>query len=316
MRRPRLLWNAFWGGFAVRTMLISAGIVLLALCPSAGAWQFAVVSDSQIHLSSSNLARVGETAQALAQEDIALVIFPGDVVLDGDYDTMMARYRKWQELFMDPLRDAGIGVYPVRGNHDALPSAWRDAFSGDYALPNNGPAGEVGQTYAFTHEDALFLALDELPTSAKKYSVNQRWLDAQLKANDKPNVFVFGHYPAFAMYKIESLALRPLPRDLFWQSLGRAHAAYFCGHNHFFDHAAASDWFGRRVPHVVAGTSSDHIHEWNGSFLNRRVRRYEHVEAYGYTIVSVSGSTKTITFKQYTGPGTFETVYENTLLPR
>ena len=106
---------------------------------------------------------------------------------------MQNQLRAWQST-MAPLFDAGVGVYPVRGNHEAdVPgstTAWSAAFTGRYALPANGPTGETGLTYSFTAKNALFVGLDEY---VNLHRVNQAWLDAQLAANTSPHVFVFGH---------------------------------------------------------------------------------------------------------------------------
>lgn len=54
---------------------------------------------------------------------------------------------------MQPLYDAGVGVYPIRGNHeDCGPKAvWDNVFTGPYALPNNGPCVEDAEC-----DDLLF----------------------------------------------------------------------------------------------------------------------------------------------------------------
>jgi hypothetical protein len=61
---------------------------------------------------------------------------------------------------MQPVYDAGISVYPVRGNHDAGSlQAWHDVFTGAYALPANGPTAESNLTFSATHRNALVVGL-------------------------------------------------------------------------------------------------------------------------------------------------------------
>ena len=78
---------------------------------------------------------------------------------------------------MQPVYDAGIGVYPCRGNHDAFgvkpavdptgalsKAGWDNVFTGPYALPGNGPSGEENITFSFTRENVFVLGLDNYGT--------------------------------------------------------------------------------------------------------------------------------------------------------
>ncbi|MBK9966652.1 MAG: DUF1566 domain-containing protein [Holophagales bacterium] len=165
------------------------------------AWRFAVVGDT--HVTANSFAVPAEIVSALLNESVDLVLVPGDLVEGGKGATsaqMQRQLEVWQRT-MAPLTDAGIGVYPVRGNHEAdVPggaSAWAAAFSGVHALPANGPEGETGLTYSFTSKNALFVGLDEYESL---HRVTQPWLDAQLAARTAPHVFVFGHEPAFKAF--------------------------------------------------------------------------------------------------------------------
>ena len=78
----------------------------------------------------------------------------------------------------------GVGLYVIRGNHEADVSgglaAWGDFFSGSAAMPTNGPSGEVGLTYSFATNNALVLGLDACVATGR---LNQAWFTNALAAS-------------------------------------------------------------------------------------------------------------------------------------
>jgi hypothetical protein len=63
------------------------------------------------------------------------------------------------------------------------------------------------------------------------------WLEADLAANRKPFVFVFGHEPAFTEHRHvgNSLDGHPQNRDAFWTILKSHHVqAFISGHIHYY----------------------------------------------------------------------------------
>lgn len=218
----------------------------IGTAPSSTAWRFTMVGDT--HVTQTQSALAAELAAAMQAEGPELVLVAGDVA-EGGSGASSTRLQQQLEAFrsaMAPLIQAGIPIYPVRGNHendvpDGL-SAWNAVFSGSAALPANGPSGEINQTFAVTRHNALFLGLD---TYANLHRIHQTWLDAQLDANTRPHVFVFGHEPAFKARHEDGLDDHPADRDAFWQSLARAGArVYLCGHDHFADLARIDDGDG------------------------------------------------------------------------
>jgi hypothetical protein len=204
----------------------------------------------------------------------------------------------------------------MRGNHDegspAGTTAWNNVFkdltaSGglNYALPQNGPAGEMNLTYSVTHKNVLILALDQLATpNHGKNRVAQAWIDQQLAANTQPHVFPFGHFTAFKMIW-DSFGDYPTDRDRFWQSIARAGCrAYLCGHEHFY-HDARVDSDGNPdndLRQVVVGAAGASIHIWNGNYTgnngNRTLTDIYHTTRFGYIIVDVRGYDITLTWME------------------
>ena len=145
--------------------------------------------------------------------------------------------------------------YPVVGNHEAETGSamtWLRSFTVSELedVLSWGPEGAEETTYSFDRENVHFVVLNQYydgvaDTGAVDGDVSAgllNWLIADLEANDKPVVFVFGHEPAFPQPDEEngrerhfgnSLDLFPENRDRFWNTLAEfGVSAYVCGHTH------------------------------------------------------------------------------------
>ena len=61
---------------------------------------------------------MGELASEIAARNVDLVLFAGDLVVGGvDQTQLESQFLTWRDT-MQPVYEAGIGVYVVRGNHD------------------------------------------------------------------------------------------------------------------------------------------------------------------------------------------------------
>jgi hypothetical protein len=287
-----------------RIVLIALVLVGFSLCASAAdSYKFIVTGDSRGSTNGINLPVIQELVNAILTENADLVLFSGDLVDSGT----TAQLQNWIANFMDPLQSAGVMVYPCRGNHDVISgdAPWYSAFSGTHLLPQNGPADELNLTYSFVHKNALFIALDEYVNEGK---LNQAWLDEQLKGNTAPHAFVVGHVPAFSVNHPDCLATYPVERDVFWNSLVAGGArAYFCGHDHFYDHSEIQDVQGRWIHQIVAGTAGAPTYGWFGIYADSRVHGIAHYASQGYSVVEVNGFDVRMTYKEYKSPGVFET---------
>ena len=276
-------------------------------------WRFIIVGDSRGGDNGVNTAILSEIAAEIVAQDAEFVLFPGDLVNgSGDQATLQSQLTTWRDT-MQPVYDAGIGVYPVRGNHDAGNlAAWQNVFSVDYALPTNGPAGEVGLTYSVSHKNVFVLALDQYRTP---HRVNQSWVDAQLAANANPHIFAMGHEPAFKVSHAGCLDDYPVERDAFWESLKNAGCkVYACGHDHFYDHAVVDDGDGdpnNDISQCVVGTAGAPIYSfsppYNGNNTSYTVEQYHYAAKYGYLLVEVSDSVaKRTWFERNNETGVYE----------
>ncbi|UCE60083.1 MAG: metallophosphoesterase [Phycisphaerales bacterium] len=286
---------------------LAAGVPAVAQTVS-----FVVTGDSRGADNGVNTTILSEIVHAvLAENDVDFLLFSGDLVNgSSDPDVLKSQLTTWRDV-VQPLYDAGIGVYPCRGNHDAANKvAWDAVFSGGYALPANGPAAEANVTFSFCRSHVCVIALDQY---VRSHRVNQTWLDARLALNISPHLFILGHEPAFKVSHWDTLDDYPLERDTFWNSIAVAGVrAYFCGHDHFYDHCRLDDGDGdpnNDLHQYIAGTAGAHLYGdelydgENGSWTPRLVL---HDQQYGYLLAEIEDLTATLTWKHRTGPGVYE----------
>jgi hypothetical protein len=293
-------------------------------------WKYAVYCDTRGDndagnptKSGVNEAVVNSVAKDMVKEGAELVIFPGDAVngwynISTPYANQFATWRK----AMAPVYDAGIKIYPIRGNHEngppappyafpwppgssatplilpdaGLMTAYLNAFS-DPWIPANGPVDEKGLTYSFVYKNAFFIGMDQ---SVNPYRVNQPWLNAQLAQNTQAHTFVYGHTPAFRVGHTDSLAYYPNDRDLFWNSLGNAGVRmYFSGHDHLYNRAHIKDQTGHTIYQVLTGAGGAPFNAWTPPYAEgeKVVGDYHNENHNGYVIVTVDGPRVTMIWK-------------------
>jgi hypothetical protein len=266
-------------------------------------WRFTVASDSHVTNSESSGVMLGKIAQSILKDNVDLTLWGGDIVDASVWtnDGFASQLRAWRNV-LAPIYDAGIGVYPVRGNHGSFfTPGWQSVFSD---LPDNGPEDEKYATYSFSHNGAFFVGLDQW--GSHPYRVNQTWLDAQFAANTSPLVFVFGHTPAYSVYHGDCLDDYPAQRDAFIDSIAaEGGRTYFCGHDHSYNHAEIdSDGNPDNDIHqIVVGSAGTKIYPWYGTYNGNNsgdtVSRIYSESNQGYVLVDVNGLDVTMTWKAY-----------------
>ena len=142
---------------------------------------FVVAGDTRGDDNGVNTTILSEIVQATINEDADFILVLGDLVNGSSVQAELeSQLQTWLNT-MEPLYSAGIGVYPCRGNHDiGSKAAWDTVFSGDYALPDNGPDGEDNITFSFTQGNMFIVALDQYVSGS---CINQVWLDEQFALN-------------------------------------------------------------------------------------------------------------------------------------
>jgi len=299
----------------LRVVFISAFLAIVSLTAIAGepSWRFIVTGDSRgdNNSNSVNTAILGELAAEIVKKQVDFVLFSGDLVYgNADQAEMERQLTRWRDT-MQPVYDAGIGVYAVRGNHDLGDppgiTAWNNVFKDKFSLPGNGPSDEKNLTYSVRHKNAFIVGVDEYTQPGR---VNQGWLDAQFAANTKPHVFVFGHKPAFKTEHKDCLDDYAVERDIFWASIEKAGGrTYFCGHDHFYDHARVDDDGdpNNDIHQFVTGTTGAPLYGWSGKYdgNNSRytVKNIYHSKEYGYCLVEITDLDVTVTWIERVGAG-------------
>ncbi len=303
------------------TRLLVSLLVASTVAPVlAQSWKFVVVGDTRSDGANNgvNTAIVGELAHAIVNEGAKFVLVPGDLANSGG---VVGAFATWKTA-MQPAYSAGIGVYPIRGNHDIESSGyWTGAFGAD--IPDNGPAGEVNYTYSFSYNNAFIVGLDEYVTP---HRVNQTWLNQQFAANAQPHVFVFGHEPAFKVNHTDCLDDYSTNRNTFWNSIAaEGGRTYFAGHDHLYDHARLNDGDGDPsddVHQYVVGTggapfyTSGSYDGVNAPFTPVNILR--DIGYYGYALVEINGLNATITYKHRTAADVYTAtsdVFSYTVVP-
>jgi hypothetical protein len=291
-------------------MILAASLICFSVMGAvfAAPWRFVIIGDTHTSTDSIGVVNSGDSIRVLKEmvpffiaDSAQLVLIVGDIV-DAGLGINAANLRKqlleWRTI-MQPLYQKGIGVYPIRGNHEADANGniavWNAIFTGAFALPGNGPAGEVNLTYSFSHKNALFIGLDNYVTD-HVHEVNQAWLDRQLSANAQPHVFVFGHEAAFKVFHDDCLDDSMAGRTLFWQSLADAGAkAYFCGHDHFYDCSRIDDGDGEPgndLYQMLVGGGGGFLmpnFRYNGSNAPYTPVNVYHNVKFGYVLAEVGG---------------------------
>ncbi len=278
------------------------------------AWRFAVVGDTQGGDDGINAKIVREIARSIIKDGPACVLVPGDLVRgEPNARELEDQLRAWRREFMEPLRGKGIAVYPVRGNHETTEDGndllvWNRVFSGPYALPVNGPRGETKTTYSFTVNNAFFAGM-EIYGRGRARVMNLQWLEKQLKADPRQHIFVFAHEPLYMTGKTNTYAdAAQLAADrnaIARMMTSAGDASYFCGHDHWFNHAAVEVFPGKLLHQFIVGTGGGPLGHWLKGYRDRGVTAIAHEENYGYLLVTVDGNTVTLTMKTRAPDGTY-----------
>ncbi|MCK5843228.1 MAG: metallophosphoesterase, partial [Victivallales bacterium] len=216
---------------------------------------FCVTGDSRGDFKNTKINKpiLEKLVVALKKENPSFVLFSGDLV-SGYSPELEKQLTEWRDVFMAPLLDAGVRVYPCRGNHESSQGHfvanskveafknWGKVFFGKYALPANGPDGEKGVTYFVKEKNVLAVVLDNY-AKGRKHKVNLGWMKEVLAANMNKNgarthLFVLCHEPAFSVLHKDCMQSHPTDRDAFVKLfMNNGGVAFFCGHDHFFNHA-------------------------------------------------------------------------------
>jgi predicted phosphodiesterase len=248
--------------------------------PARGRWTFAVLSD--LHLPNPSAAQITRVVAALTELRVRLVVITGDHT-NGNAGDAPASYGAsgWPEVTtaLRPLRDAGIAVLPVAGNHDSYTASQRAHYAaafGDLAawaaplvLDSLAGAGQARAPFSYSVDiDGVHLALGHV-VGVLQPEVAQ-WLAADLQAaSGARHRIVFGHVP------MASVVLAPNPRQV--ARLGAVLEAgqatlYIAGHEHVVWDEDVTLPSGTSLRQVLVGCTSGFYQYAPSEAAKRRAR--------------------------------------------
>jgi len=198
-------------------------------------FSFAIIGDTQRFTAGNANGNFQKASASISKLDPDIVVAVGDLIGSCEGESKDATdYANWKKV----LGSLAAKTYAVQGNHDRVSDGkscdqiWQSNFN----FPTNGPSGFSEMAYSFDFQNSHFVMLDsDNPDGHQVNSAQRSWLDQDLTANKKENVFVFFHEPAYPVSsKIgESLDTQSGQRDDLWKILEKHNVtAVFNGHEH------------------------------------------------------------------------------------
>jgi hypothetical protein len=195
---------------------------------------FAVIGDTQYFKAGNSSGGLQRTVAKIKNQNPNLVFALGDLLgsCDGK-NGCQSKLNEWKSA----LGTIFSKTYVTMGNHDRTGGSDADAaFQNFFSFPTNGPSGFSELTYSFDSGNSHFVVLDSEKPEEHLINKTQRdWLESDLGATKKENIFVFYHEPAYPVSsKIdESLDTESKDRNALWDIFVKYKVkAVFSGHEH------------------------------------------------------------------------------------
>lgn len=240
------------------------GACVVALCmavtqSSGEPWKFGLMSDTQwksnLDGENPNSVAVGIIKQINAEfirHNVKLVVQVGDLV-----DVYSSAAFETRALAAQSLIDAGIGFFPLRGNHEATSGAanyFSNAFPQTCGYVNTFGATNFQSasmsleclSYSFDYNNVRFVMLDQFTRKDNSGANNNnnmldqlQWVNTTLSSRaTNTHAFVLGHKNLMGQNHTDMLfganpAANTAPQNTFFKSLSdNGVRYYFGGHDH------------------------------------------------------------------------------------
>lgn len=243
----------------------------------------------------------------------AFLFFSGDMAYYGGTRLLQG----WNSI-MQTVRDAGIPVYAIIGNHElydanGLSVQQQKDFQAVFSdMPQNGPPGYESLAYSFTYGNSFFLIFDTFyldPTSATLtpqaniQPAQFAWADNQTAmANANPAVvhkFAISHAPAFSA---ENNNYSQYNANLWTRMDNNGFDMFLGAHEHFYARFKVNKLTERIIPsnpwlgnvfEVISGSSGGSLVEVpSGAADVTQVQ-------FNYTVVDVQGGAVSVNAYSY-----------------
>jgi hypothetical protein len=277
--------------FSLRT----AALVGACTPPASAAWKFGVMADTQ--WTCTDPAGQNPTTVAVSiidqinpqfiQAGVKFVIQVGDLADTGNDADETVRAQAAQPLF-----DAGIGFFPMRGNHETYGTG--NSFSipvlqtlypqtrglsqtfgaTNFSSPTSVSSELDGMSYSFDYNNVRFVIVDPWVTPSVDisaagydfgYSITQQqpWISSRLDKSTRgtDHAFVLSHQPVMAESHQDTMFqgytnANPDMQNAFYASLQNNNVKYYLsGHDHMNQHSIIASPDGLSSVHELIGSS-------------------------------------------------------------
>ncbi len=278
-------------------------------------WRFGIMADTQsggaagVSLNGVSVRLMGPVVDRMVNvHQVDMMMHVGDLTDKGG----STEFDQWLTTAA-PLYDAGIDVFPIRGNHDdgseeetqiadplygdvdiALTDIWDSKFpyldpgSSEYnPIVQRGP----GASYIFDYNNVRFVAID-LYGAAPSALMN--WI-LSIEIGDNDHMFVFAHEPLFGRAREGVLDATAYRMILIEGMAANGAEAYFSGHDHQYSRSAAIKDENFLLQHLITGSNAEKYYRFEYEINTGDEVGFKQInDQVGYTIVTVDGSFVTI----------------------
>jgi hypothetical protein len=292
-----IVTNAVGGSVQYDFTVKTAALAVTCTPPASTAWKFGVMSDTQWTCgvdpagtnkqSTSSVSIVNQLNPQFIAAGVKFVIQVGDLADSGNDADEIVRAQAAQ-----PLYDAGIGFFPMRGNHETYGTGnqysipvFRSSYpqtqglsntfgATNFSSPTSVSADLTGMTYSFDYNNARFVIVDPWVTPSVDisaagydfgYSVAQQqpWISSRLDKTTRgtDHAFVMSHQPLMAEDHQDTMFqgytnANPAMQNAFYASLQSNNVKYFlAGHDHINQHSIIASPDGTSSVHEIIGAS-------------------------------------------------------------
>lgn len=319
-------------------LLLLTALVLASMKPAVAqqSWSFGVMDDTQWDVADDgqnpNSVSVGIIKQIDPQfitAGVKFVIQVGDLTDNGTNAALDTRNAAAQDLY-----NAGIGFFPLRGNHEPSQTAalhFQQIFQqtqglGPYvfgAYNFSSPAQNLlGLSYAFKYNGANFVLLDQFThtdgTGSSSNEVNNTnianqlpWVIQKLTGlTANVHSFVFGHKDLIGEDHVDVLlgadpSQNPSVRNTFIDTLQKLGVRYYIsGHDHMYQRSLIESPDSTGYLHQLIGASDSSkfylpavpANDTTYDHPTRETSIIQETVVIGYYIYTISGSRVTVDY--------------------
>ncbi len=296
--------------------------LVLPFAAQAEGLRFVVAGDSRgaTQAESVNTAILGEINARM----LAMTPRPSFVIFNGDMEFRSKGEGQWHMddwlTAMKPVRDAGIALYPVVGNHELYQDKTHVLYRKSQAeyqkvfpfVPQNGPKGYEGLVYSFTSPggEAFFAILDTYFLAPKQSTLSYKnavswitpaqidWLREQTAASTAKFKFVAMHAPTFNLKQAKNPTCEDPGHCELWKFIDANHFAMsLASHIHLYSRKQigpdVDPSYTNGVYQVIVGGGGAPLDKV--SKMKAPQDAWNVVQAYNYMVVDIEGDMLTAT---------------------